>query len=50
MNLDVYGYARQYAKISTEMDRHDKHRRFLESKKSSRKQGMRQKKKGGKRK
>jgi hypothetical protein len=50
MNMDVYDYARQYAKLDTEMDRHDKHRRFLESRKSSRKQGMRQKKKGGKRK
>ena len=50
MNLDIWGHARKYAHLDTEMDRYSKHRRFLESKKSSRKQGMRQKKKGGKRK
>ena len=41
MNFDFYGCMKEYAKLDTEMDRHAKHRRFLESRKSSRKQGMR---------
>lgn len=48
--LSYYEHARQISKMHSEIDRHDKHRSFLDSRKSSRKQGMRNKKRKGKRK
>jgi len=39
--MDVYEAARKYMKFETEFDRYNNYRRFLGSKKSSRKQGMR---------
>ena len=48
--MNYYVEIKRLDKIQTELDRHHNFRTFLDSKKSSRKQGMRKTKKRGKRK
>lgn len=48
--MSYYDHIKQLSKMNSELDRHHNHRSFIGSRKSSRKQGMRNKKRKGRRK